>query len=340
MLCLDLNPSLHFFAPPPMADGETLPDKYTEVCPVCSLDVNALDMTYSACCSQSTCATCLYEWSVNKHLITCPYCRAQPVSSGQKIRLLQSQSDKPRAHFELGMTFLRLERCNEALEQFLLADEKGDKKAAYMLGYCFEYSQGVAQSITKAIEYYQKGSDHGIQGCSFNLGLLYSNEGPHQDFGKAVHFMKVAVHQQSEHAYFELGKWYLEGQCGLAVDDVEGIKLLTMSADDGLQSSQYHLGLSYFNQGNVEQAMKYLKMTLIENKFLPFPDEHRSHAIAMIAECYIREPHTSYCSNCNKVSGDGVQVMMCGCRVVSYCNRVCQRANWDSHKEICRKVRE
>ena len=227
------------------------------------------------------------------------------------------------------MTFLRLERCNEALEQFLLADEKGDKKAAYLLGYCFEYSQGVAQSITKAIEYYQKGSDHGIQGCSYNLGLLYSNEGPQQDYEKAVHFMSVAVHQKSEHAYFLLGKWYLEGCCGLSVDNVEGMKLLTMAADAGLQSAKYHL----------EQAMEYLKMTFKDN-FLPLADEHRSHAIAMIAECYSQEPHLSYCSNCDKVWGDGVHLMMCGCRVVSYCNRVCQRANWESHKEICRKVRE
>ena len=70
---------------------------------------------------------------------------------------------------------------DEALKHYLLAEQGGDLRATSTVGIRYHRGKGVSQSTDKTIEYYTKGSDAGVERCSFNLGHIYAVEGPHQD---------------------------------------------------------------------------------------------------------------------------------------------------------------
>jgi hypothetical protein len=48
---------------------------------------------------------------------------------------------------------------------------------------------------------------------------------------------------------------------------------------------------------------------------------------------------TASCQVCEKKKADGVKLSFCSsCRSVSYCSRECQKADWKTHKNICKKL--
>jgi len=52
------------------------------------------------------------------------------------------------------------------------------------------------------------------------------------------------------------------------------------------------------------------------------------------------QPKQGRCGKCNEVK-DRVKLMLCqGCKVMNYCSKECQRADWDRHKEGCRTLVE
>lgn len=49
-------------------------------------------------------------------------------------------------------------------------------------------------------------------------------------------------------------------------------------------------------------------------------------------------PVTLGCKACGKVGGDADKLLRCGkCGVVKYCDRECQKSDWDLHKKACFK---
>jgi hypothetical protein len=48
---------------------------------------------------------------------------------------------------------------------------------------------------------------------------------------------------------------------------------------------------------------------------------------------------TASCQVCEKGKAEGVKLSFCSaCRSVSYCSRVCQKADWKAHKNICKEL--
>jgi hypothetical protein len=48
---------------------------------------------------------------------------------------------------------------------------------------------------------------------------------------------------------------------------------------------------------------------------------------------------TASCQKCGKGKAEGMKLSFCGaCRSVSYCSRVCQKADWKTHKTICKRL--
>jgi hypothetical protein len=45
------------------------------------------------------------------------------------------------------------------------------------------------------------------------------------------------------------------------------------------------------------------------------------------------------CQVCEKGEAEGLKLSFCNsCRSVSYCSRACQKADWKTHKVICKKL--
>ena len=399
-------PSLATSLPPslPATKGEErVVEQLTIECRVCFEDESVINTCYLSCCGQLICLPCYHLWLFKEEgkRGTCPNCRAPHTTHVERVSLLRRHiaAGKAWAHYELALYYnegqggLR-QSYEKSFHHYLLADQGGEIMALYNLGLCYEQGKGVSKSFTKAIEYYSRGSSLGIDHCSYNIGVVYSKEGPHQDYGKAVHYMKLAMHQRSELAFFELGGWYMEGECGLPVDKAKGIELTTKAADDELQGAQYNLGYYYLNGDGVERsiplAIKYLMQSLEElqekdrkyNVNLLYPLK-RHLSMYNLGQCYLEDgpdhslvdayywfknylltqPASSkgdakekyaeekideldkvlpyQCSHCMEKKETGLPQWSCtGCGVAAFCSKECQRAEWDSHKEVCVKMKE
>ncbi len=130
---------------------------------------------------------------------------------------------------------------------------------------------------------------------------LYSKEGPHRDYTKAVNYLKVAVHQRSEMAYCMLSRCHMYGLLGLPVNKAKCTELLTIAADSGFQQAQISLGECYDHGNGVEKcyhsAIKYYTLGLTPirhqgdkryyiNCIYPLSDQQRDIGLFALASCY------------------------------------------------------
>lgn len=231
-------------------------------CGVCLEDVSINATSYMPCCGQEMCHSCYQQWFFNDYdesmEKTCPLCRERHYSEKDEMSILKAhvREGKMWAHYKIGAIYANKDTYRDdkrALKHYLLAAEGGELRSLRNLGILF-CRQG---DYPKTIEYWKRGSDIGIEMCSFLLAILYFKI-PTLDVdgvSKALHYMQLAVHQKSYDAYSKLGIWYFDGKCGLDVDKARGIELLTMAADAGHQLSQYLLGFYYFKGDGVEQSI-------------------------------------------------------------------------------------
>jgi TPR repeat protein len=238
-------------------------------CPLCSEDKSLMRVCHMCCCGQDICIKCQEKWMLKdaakvhgEDRGTCPFCRKPHYTDEERDLLLKAhmEAGKSWAFYNEAGSHIDNNRFVKSRELLLKAREGGEKRSLIYLGRHYEM---VEPSVDEAIKYYSEGSDAGIEMCSFNLAMLYFNR---NDTVKALHYMNVAAHQKSEPAHHTLGRWYLEGVCGLAVDVEKGLELLTLSADSGYSSSHLQLGIFYFHRGpkqSIEQSLKYLFKSLL-----------------------------------------------------------------------------
>ena len=90
-----------------------------------------------------------------------------------------------------------------------MAADQSFPNAQYNLGVLYRDGAGVAQDLTKAVEFFQLAADQGFPNAQYNLGLLYCEGiGVAQDLTKAVEFFRMAAEQDFEFSYNELA-WAL-----------------------------------------------------------------------------------------------------------------------------------
>ncbi|MCK4564265.1 MAG: sel1 repeat family protein [Verrucomicrobia bacterium] len=71
--------------------------------------------------------------------------------------------------------------------------EQGDAESQYILAYCLQSGQAIAQDYGKAIGWYTKAAVQGHMPSQHNLGFLYmTGEGVEQDYGEAYMWALMA----------------------------------------------------------------------------------------------------------------------------------------------------
>lgn len=248
-------------------DGTPMPVQLTVECLVCLDDAPLMRTVNMCCCGQIICVKCYNKWfldSGTRTRATCPTCRTPHYYDYERTVLVKGhiEAGKSWALFEEAGSQFNQGNHAKSLELLLRAQEMGENRSLIYLGLHYEKGRGVTKSLDEAIKYYTRGSDAGIEMCSYNLGMVYYKK---EDSEKALHYMKVALHQKSEPSYYTLGLWNNEGKCGLPKDEEKGHELMILAADSGFQLAQLWLGIFYFERGpkqSIELSLKYLHMSL------------------------------------------------------------------------------
>ena len=122
------------------------------------------------------------------------------------------------AMVDLGQIYLDGERgvkknFVQAAGLFRKAVRKKDELAFFNLGLCYDFGKGVRQSEVLACKYYSEAVRLGDVKAMCNLGSILVDYKDSQKTG--VKLMRRAAMRGDNIAQYNLGAWYVNGECGL-----------------------------------------------------------------------------------------------------------------------------
>jgi TPR repeat protein len=133
----------------------------------------------------------------------------------------------------------------QAAKWYGVAAEQGIAPAQDMLGMMYADGMGVAADQAEAIAWYRKAAAQNHAGGQYNLGDMYARgRGVTRDFSVAASWFRKSAEQGYPLAEFALGSMYHYGR-GVPKDDVEGARWWRRSAEQGYALAQCNLGGSY-----------------------------------------------------------------------------------------------
>jgi len=178
-----------------------------EECPLCFLPLSHESSTsnFMTCCGKVICIGCIYAMKLSEGKNFCAFCRTPYATSKEE----------------------ELKRINILLD-------KGNAKALYTLGGCYEHGfGGLSQDYQKACELWLKAGELGCADGYYNLGVAYEEGmGVEDDKNKAKQFYELAAMGGSISARHNLGA--LEYRAG---NQRRAFKHLIMSARAGHENS-------------------------------------------------------------------------------------------------------
>lgn len=146
----------------------------------------------------------------------------------------------------------------KALKEFEHSvEERPDDFLFYRIGTLYLNGKGCTKNIPKAIDYLEQALEGGNDMAACTLAMTYiKNNADSEKIEKAYELLhNSADNNNNAIAQFNLGKLYLEN----TQTETEGVKYLTLSADQGNQFAQYKLGAYLFqNEKTKELGIAYL----------------------------------------------------------------------------------
>ncbi len=130
----------------------------------------------------------------------------------------------PKEVYQEGKALYEAKKYNEAFPKFLSAAEKGNKKAQYYLGRCYDKGRGVAQDKKAAFQWYQKSADQEYAKAQYRLGKCYlKGKVVAKDEKKAAELFLLAVNNPKggDEVLKDIKKEASEG-------DADAVKILKM----------------------------------------------------------------------------------------------------------------
>jgi TPR repeat protein len=138
----------------------------------------------------------------------------------------------------------RLTGRMEALSKRAVA---GDTRAQLQMGLAYEFGDGVAKDMDKAMHWYRIAADRGDPVAQTDLGYFYESgaNGPKDPAEAAKWYLRAAISGFTR-AKFNLGVLYLTG-AGVQKSDNEAAHWIGEAADDGCPSALVSLSYLYAN---------------------------------------------------------------------------------------------
>jgi len=107
----------------------------------------------------------------------------------------------PHIQQKLGGAYYEIKDYEKAFKWYKLAADKGNKKAHNILGYMYQYGQGIEQDYQKAIYWYELAVEHGTLSNPRDLGdMYYDGHGVEQNYQKAFDLYKLSAEQRNDKA--------------------------------------------------------------------------------------------------------------------------------------------
>ena len=155
---------------------------------------------------------------------------------------------------------------------------QGDAHAEFMLGFMYQFGEGVLRDDVRASLWYRKAADQGVAAAQYNLGVMYdSGQGVAQDHAKALQLYRAAADQGMAGAQYNLALSYAQG-LGVPQDYKAAAELSLQAAEQGFAAAQLNLGALYQNGDGVPQdyVQAYMWYTLAIAAFPPGADHDRA----------------------------------------------------------------
>lgn len=142
--------------------------------------------------------------------------------------------------------------------------ERGECKAQYFLGDCYENGKCVKKDHAEAAKWFRKAAEQGHPRAQFELGSLYENGwGVEEDIQEAVKWLVMAAEQGVNEAAYDLALIHAHGNGGVEKDLHEAAKWYQMAAERGYEDAQLMLGLLYCDDEGLNdpaEAAKWLRL--------------------------------------------------------------------------------
>ena len=176
------------------------------------------------------------------------------ISDDAKKFIVRAKNGDVEAQFVLGYMYdygEGLPRDSEkAVHWYTKASEQGEARASYGLGLMYKYGEGVPQNLQQVVYWYTKASEQGDAQAQHELGLMYADGfGVSLDYEQAFYWWKKSAEQAYVRAQYSLGHAHAFGY-GVARDVEKAIYWWTMAAEQGDLDAQYNLGHMYSDKGN------------------------------------------------------------------------------------------
>lgn len=177
--------------------------------------------------------------------------------------LLSACGKSGEDEFKAGMLSYKAEDYKPALKQFILAAEKGNADAEYMLGNCFFFGVGVTPDKTEAVDYFRKAAEQKNANAQYMLGLCCeSGIGIDQNKAEADRLYQMAVksfqksaEKGDAEAQLFLGHCYEFGR-GTEEDIVAAYKLYSKAADSGNVDAKKIMGAIKTGKTTLQNALQ------------------------------------------------------------------------------------
>lgn len=128
-----------------------------------------------------------------------------------------------------------------ALREFNDLAAKNNAEAQAILGFMYEFGNGVNQDNKIAVEWYRKAADQGYAKAQRYLGnMYYGGKGITQDYSKAFEWYQKAAAQGDAYAQNDLGVKYEFG-LGVAKDLEKALQLYALSAKQNDETAKNNL---------------------------------------------------------------------------------------------------
>jgi hypothetical protein len=150
------------------------------------------------------------------------------------------------AQFDEGVTALAVGDYAKALAAWQGSGAAGDAKAAYGMGYLYQFGLAVPADYGKAREWYEKAAAAQNPDALYALGLMYeTGKLGGRDLKMAMDYYRKAVAAGAQYdAEYAIGRMILRGR-GVHRDPTEGVKWLKTAAHHNQPAAQYMLGAAY-----------------------------------------------------------------------------------------------
>lgn len=147
-----------------------------------------------------------------------------------------------------------------AIAKLKPAAEKGNRKAQYRMGRCYDKGNGVEENDKTAFAWYSKSAAQGYAKAQYQVGKCYKNgEGVAKNPAKAFEFFTKAAKQDNGDAQLALGKCYMKGK-GVAADQAKARSWFVKAVNNEKDGKEILAELKKEAAENDGDAKKILQM--------------------------------------------------------------------------------